>query len=415
MGGGLIQLVSYGSQDLHLTNNPSMTFFKAVYRKHTNFSIESIGELLLGNTNFGGNCISEISRKGDLLYKMYLQVILPPATTVITSNVPTYENWTNSVGYALLEEVSIVIGGQEIDTHYSEWFDIWNELSDPHKKEWNMVGKKATYSSLIQKQTDNTRYYIPLQFWFNKNPGLALPLIAISHHKVEIKIKLRSLDSLIVTDGSGVSTSGNIQEIQLFIDYIYLDADERRRFAQTEHEYLFEQIQYNVGTVANGQNSKYLIFNHPVKEIIWALRNTSRGSESSTPALNLHRSYVNGNDWFNYSSAKKNTTLNLGTYDQFSKARITMDGVERFEKRDAIYFRQVQPYQHHSKIPEKEVYSYSFCLNPEEHQPSGTCNFSRIKTVILELEGCIASEILIFAINYNVLKIVGGMAAIKYN
>ena len=409
-----MQLVAYGAQNIYLTGNPSVTFFKMVYKRHTNFSIESVEQVSTGNLNFGQTVKFDIARKGDLVTKMWLQVLLPAPTTVITATDSNYKRWINNVSQALIEEVSISIGGETIDRHYSEWLDIWNELTDVNRRDWELIGKKDTKD--YTDQIYDTRYYVPLKFWFSRNYGLALPIIALQYHEISVKVKIRDLESLINTDGSNVSVAGNLKEFSLYSDYILLDSSERRRFAQISHQYLIEQVQYlGLQSLSDGINAIDLNFNHPVKEIVWVCRNKNRGLTDTTPLINTLTSDTNGNDWFNYSGTNLNTELNLGTYDYFSTAEITLNGDSRFKARDALYFRQVQPNQHHTNVPSKYVYVYSFALNPERQQPSGTCNYSQINTSNLQLKGAKECDILVFATNYNILRIMNGLGGLAYS
>ena len=219
MGGGLMQLVAYGAQDIYLTGNPQITFFKVVYRRHTNFSMESIVQTINGTPSSGGSSTVTISRNGDLVHKVYVNSTDP---SIIKT------------GSSLIQEVELEIGGQRIDRHYEEWMDIWNELSTPESK---AIGLKAMQGDTGTVGTEVTECQIPLQFWFCRNPGLALPLIALQYHEVKLKFTWSATAGV-------VSTSPDV-----IADYIYLDTDERRRFAQVSHEYLIEQIQK--GTIAN--------------------------------------------------------------------------------------------------------------------------------------------------------------------
>ena len=409
-----MQLVAHGAQNIYLTGNPSITFFKMVYKRHTNFSMESVEQTCTGSLNFGQTIKFDLARKGDLITKMWLQILLPPPTSVITATDSNYKRWVNNIGHALIEEASISIGGEVIDRQYSEWLDIWNELTDINKRDWTLIGKSENKEYTDQDQ--NIRYYVPLNFWFCRNYGLALPLIALQYHEVSVRIKIRDLKGLINTNGSNVSVSGSLKELSLYTDYILLDTSERKRFAQISHQYLIEQVQYlGLQSLKDGVNTIDLNFNHPVKEIVWVCRDKNRGSIDDTPLINTFRSDVNGNDWFNYSSTTLNTDLNLGTYDYFNTAEITLNGNIRFKERDALYFRQVQPHQHHTNIPNKNVYVYSFALNPERLQPSGTCNYSQINTSNLQLKGAKECDILVFATNYNILRIMNGLGGLAYS
>ena len=183
MGGGLMQLVAYGAQDIYLTGNPQITFFKVVYRRHTNFSMEAIEQTFSGSPDFGRKVYCTISRNGDLIHRVYLQVKLPAVTAATGS----YHRWVNYVGHALIKNVEIEIGGQRIDKHYGDWLHIWNELSQTAGKQQgyqNMVGNvdKLYRPVGAGKSTPATTLFIPLQFWFCRNPGLALPLIALQYH-----------------------------------------------------------------------------------------------------------------------------------------------------------------------------------------------------------------------------------------
>ena len=416
MGGALLQLVAYGVQDIYLSGNPQITFFKCVYRRHTNFSMESIGQPFTGSNDFGSSLDLEIPRKGDLIHDMWLQIKLPPATDVISCDDSTdtsiYRNWINNIGHGIIDQISILIGGQVVDTHIGEWFDIWNELTDPHKNHFKLLGKKDNY--VLENQDKISRYYIPLIFWFNRYLGQALPLIALQYHEVSLKLKLKDLKSLIICNGTNISLSGKILEIMLFTNYIFLDIDERKRFAAMSHEYLIEQLQYTKDKVPTGSNNFKFSFNHPVKELVWIMKHPTRNQSTDTPAFNSNLTDINGNDWFNYSSNTENTNLGYGTYDIFNHANILINGNERFEKRDALYFRQVQPIQYHSNLPKKHIYVYSFALKPEHHQPSGSCNFSRISKSALSIDTNIDSDLYLFGVNYNVLRIMSGMGGLAY-
>ena len=414
-----MQLVAYGAQDIYLTGNPQITFFKVVYRRHTNFATESIEQVFNGTAGFGKKVIATVSRNGDLIGPTYLQVTLPSLTLSTPAN--NWVGWTNSIGHALIDYVEVEIGGQKIDKHYGEWLEIWAELTQT-AEHWDgfneMVGRLAAPMSMwTNAVTDNT-YYVPLQFWFNRNPGLALPLIALQYHEVKINIQFRPLNQLIRSgstsitpvNGSGSGTP-EITSAALWIDYTYLDTDERRRFAQVSHEYLIEQLQFTgQETVSAGSNSPKprLNFNHPVKELVWVIRRDAVATAGD---------YLDGNQWFNFLG----TNASGEEVDMLSYAKLLLNGHDRFATRAAKYFRLVQPYQCHTRISRGGIYVYSFGLKPEEHQPSGTCNFSRIDNAQLQLtldstiNASDNKSIFIFATNYNVLRIMSGMGGLAYS
>ena len=500
MGGGLMQLVAYGAQDIYLTGNPQITFFKVVYRRHTNFSMEAIEQTFNGTPDFNKKVTCTISRNGDLIHRVYLQVGLPS----VQSGTDDYFRWVNWVGHALVKNVEVEIGGQRIDKHYGDWLHIWNELSQTAGKQdgyANMVGNvdklyrpvskggsggtlSATdprQSGTVQGVTPATTLFIPLQFWFCRNPGLALPLIALQYHEVKINLEFRSFDECC---GYGTSAPSNVSldSASLYVDYIYLDTDERRRFAQVSHEYLIEQLQFTGDESVNQTNVKVkLNFNHPVKELVWVVQ--LDGSVVQAPS----GAKVAGRQWFNYTDkvdatpysqgdafnmndimdgiidtapaqgvvAADSQTFGLGTatsshaaqtdiggmtgdsgqagllashnkvYDTglnpVLRAKLQLNGHDRFSEREGRYFNLVQPYQHHENVPVTGINVYSFGLKPEEHQPSGTCNMSRIDnaTLHLTLSAEIASgtpaKVRVYATNYNVLRIMSGMGGLAYS
>jgi hypothetical protein len=448
LGGGLLQLVAKGKQDVYLTGNPQITWFKMVYRRYTNFSIESQAIYFDGNPDFGKRLTCTIPRKGDLLGALLLEVTLPEvrlADNVIPAN-GTLAAYVNSIGHALIEEISVEIGEQEIDKQTGEWMEIWSELSVPpgQRDGFNaMIGRitatippPKTYPPDTNSVSINGSYqygavklYIPLQFWFNKNPGLALPLLAMQYHTIRINLKLRSLQQLVYTAGplnanQGCSTTPqpqvtSITDLRLYGDYINLDVEERRRFVANTHEYLIEQIQYTSKISIPAATSTAIIpleFNHPIREIFWVLQ----------------RDVMEGyNEWFNYSST---SIQEIGERrDILQQAVLQLDGYDRFEIRDAGYFRLVQPFQYHSNIPINQfIYCYCFALKPEELQPSGSFNASRIDSIKLQIAlrpdpaATLAntdpnyvpvrgnSHIRVYATNHNILRVVNGFAGILF-
>ncbi len=521
MTGGLMQLVAYGAQDVYLTGNPQITYFKAVYRRHTNFSMEAIEQVFNGQADFGKKVTCTISRNGDLIHRMYLQVTLPRVEATTSS---AFFRWVNYVGHMIIKSVEVQIGGQRIDKQYGDWLNIWTELTIPAGQRAgydNMVGNTVALTGTGLSATEATTLYIPLQFWFCRNAGLALPLIALQYHEVKIELDIRPKSELYVsTSGSlsacGVAQNGDLSAFcvpsleyaSLYIDYIYLDTDERRRFAQTSHEYLIEQLQFTGDESTVNTNVKVkLNFNHPVKELIWVVQRddvvklgynqwnnytddfdadagvgTLSGGLPS--AANLVFSNVEGgSNVFPFvgvgaldptyiaaleaagvtnvagllsgsstTAAVRPVTLPAGpgpnannlaptdfgaftTAADYSdhagfgpinagrnptvRAKLQLNGHDRFQERLGSYFNLVQPYQHHTNIPPTGINVYSFALFPEQHQPSGTCNFSRIDNATLQLQltpkAALGSKIRVYAVNYNVLRIISGMGGLAYS
>jgi hypothetical protein len=430
MGGGLLQLVAYGAQDVYLTGNPQITFFKVVYRRHTNFAIEAIQQTASGSNSLGSRATYQITRNGDLIHRVYFYGKLKNtgATTKKIALVP-------NVGQKLLKTVELEIGGQRIDKHYSEWLYIWNELSLPYGKRegyYKMIGANKENCCTLLSPGLSYELYVPLEFWFCRNVGLALPLIALQYHEVKINIEYESVTNLCdisstnycaVNDRLGgesndgySNTELTLDEPTLWVDYIFLDTDERRRFAQLSHEYLIEQLQFTgtdtittSGSNPDSMKSLRMNFNHPCKELVWAIRS----SASNTVY------------WNNFSTAEPDNTVGEDTLNNYvvsknpvMQAKIMLNGNDRFATRQGEYFSLVQPYQHHENTPDmyhKGINVYSFALKPEEHQPSGTLNMSRIDTAVLSLSSRMAGTIHVFAVNYNVLRILSGMGGLAYS
>ena len=492
MGGGLMQLVAYGAQDIYLTGNPQITFFKVVYRRHTNFSIESIEQTFNGTADFGKKVSCTISRNGDLVHKVYLQTKLPAQQYVMNGTLK-YSNssgtsieggilrWVNWVGEKLINYAEIEIGGQRIDKHYGEWLHIWNQLSNSasHDEGYQrMIGNitKLTTNratSDISGTIDEQVLYIPLQFWFCRNPGLALPLIALQYHEVKINVEFEKLSNLLIVSQSAntydpatqaVTPVGQLNDTSLWVDYIFLDTDERRRFAQLSHEYLIEQLQFpGEETISTKTNKIRLNFNHPVKELVWVVQKKTCSENmqhfnysdvvDSSPALSHYatgskilqgviENIVGTHASSGNVSLKLSSNIDTGR-NTCDKAKIQLNGQDRFSQRSGDYFNFVQPYNHHTKTPHTGINVYSFALKPEEHQPSGTCNFSRIdnanlfltvtsNTILtgalkLDITTGILSEDLtnpgvstnanvrVYAVNYNVLRIMSGMGGLAYS
>ena len=362
-----------------------------MYRRHTNFAIESIEQTFNGTVDFGRKVSCTVSRNGDLIHKVYLQVDLPQLTN--TNSTIGSLQWVNNIGHVMIDEVSIEIGGQTIDKHYGDWLNIWNELTQTAEKEAgyeDMIGATTTPADTIAART----LYIPLQFWFCRNPGLALPLIALQYHEVKFNISFRPASECYILNDLATANTPSITNASLYVDYIYLDTDERRQFSQVQHEYLIEQLQYTgAESFSNASVKSKLALNHPCKELVWVVQPNSNATAKA---------------WADYSYTGADTIVD---------AKLQLNGHDRFSVRKAGYFNLVQPYQHHTRIPSAGIYVYSFALNPEQHQPSGTVNMSRIDnaTLLLNLNGTMASagcKLRVYAVNYNVLRIMAGMGGL---
>ena len=525
MAGGLMQLVAYGAQDVFLTGTPEITFWKVSYRRHTNFAMESIEQTFSGQADFGRRVTCTISRNGDLAYRTYLQVTLPQIDQDMNASGPVHARWLDFPGEQLIAQVEVEIGGQRIDRQYGDWMHIWNQVTLSKEQQdgyYKMVGNTTQLTYITDPGFANvagpcaaeggpaqvcaprnalpeTTLYVPLQFWFCRNPGLALPLIALQYHEVKINIDFRPIGECLwavksLTESAGtqsVSTAyqQSLVAASLYVDYIFLDTDERRKMAQNPHEYLIEQVQFTGDeSVGSSSNKIKLNFNHPCKELVWVVQPDANvdycasleGGETlyktlgaqpfnytdaidalpnAIHAFGAHdatsgaEAFLNSTGLFESDRAQDSaaptaswegatagvggsavsdagtfvlaeTALDMHCWGEnpVVTAKLQLNGQDRFSEREGSYFDVVQPYQHHTRSPDTGINVYSFALRPEEHQPSGSCNFSRIDNAVLQLvlssstvSGTNTAKVRVYAVNYNVLRVMSGMAGPAYS
>ena len=422
MAGGTLSLTGNTNGQDVLSYNPQITFFKKVYKRHTNFGIETSRQNSIDRqVNFGTTSEIRIDKKGSLITDMHFEFTLPPATGdgVVDERVdepvpinPTagpgqnigcvdnfrgYARWVNAVGFAIINEIKLKFGTQDVDTHTGLWYDVWNELTDPNRKEWSLVGKvdESTESRKGESDRDFSRYYVPLKFYFNRNPGLAIPIFLLNDNELRINISLNTLESLLLFNRRGdinpVINQRSISNFRFYATYVFLEPYEESRIRNSlPSEYIAEtlKIEDNLTTGGTGTQPTGLRFDSPVKEFIWIFRHPDRivsGSITNIPQESFpNDDDIRANDIFNYSSHGTNDSLSYGTNDPFDTLTMTIGTKERFETTDATFFRTIQPYKYHSNVPggitgnnkKKYIYVYSFALNPEEYQPSGSFNFS---------------------------------------
>jgi len=488
-------------------------------------------------------------------------------------NTGVYARWLDFPGEQLIAQVEVEIGGQRIDRQYGDWMHIWNQLTmtaEQQRGYFKMIGNttqltfitdpsfsdvESPCDSLAPRQVcaprnalPETTLYVPLQFWFCTNPGLALPLIALQYHEVKINLDIRPIDECLwaVTtlscnsgaapnsgslNPAGAAYSANqyapgrpvpaaiaynqsLVAASLYVDYVFLDTDERRRFAQNPHEYLITQLQFTGDeSVGSSANKIKLNFNHPVKELIWVVQPDQNVDYCSSLVCDATLFKVLGAQPFNYTDAidalpnavhafggpagiaedsrafidarglfqdagaldyipasgftgywhgpsnpynevnlggvqnilntsgldaatiaalsegtssghRSETSLDMHCWGQnpVVTAKLQLNGQDRFSEREGTYFSWVQPYQAHTRNPDEGINVYSFALRPEEHQPSGTCNFSRIDNATLQLvlssatvSGTATAKVRVYALSYNVLRVMSGMAGVAYS
>jgi hypothetical protein len=455
-GGGLLQLVAVGKQDVFLTGNPQISFFKMVYRRYTNFAMESQAMYFDGTANFGQRISCLIPRRGDLLGNIYLDVQLPGLTNTVDGSAVSY---VNSIGNALIREISFEVGEQEIDRQTGQWMYIWQQLttSASQRDALNlMLGEmNSPYQPPENKPgpyTGDLHLYIPLQFYFCRNPGLYLPLLALQYHPIRINITLAPLNTLFYNPSASTSLKcvnntyinpANITGMLLWGDFVFLDVEERRRFVAKSHEYLIEQIQYTPLISVSPFQTQVTIqtdFNHPIKEFIFIcqrdfMSQVNEPFNYSSFAINevVDISAMNfGCDFYGNGGINiKSNNTNYYRTDLISQALLQLDGYDRFQIRDAPYFRLIQPYDHHTTTPVQQfIYCYSLALRPEDAQPTGTLNASRIDSVnwqitmnpVLNVPATGNSQtsvrgactIRIYAVNYNVFRVVNGFGGVLF-
>lgn len=401
MPGGLLQLKFKGSQDLFLTNKPQISYFKSSYKRHSNFSIETREEKFINGGSFGQTVECTIPRYGDLLSQICLFVELPGFSD-------RHFRWTKSIGHVIIEQVELLIGENVIDKQTGELMEILTELTTSKSKE-------PGYNSLVGRNGSSNpmQLYVPLKFWFCQHISQSIPLIALQYHDVKIRIKLADFSKCWTysnnqLDNIGIEPRETDLNVSLLVDYIYLDVLERKRFAKSEHSYLIQQTQY-CNQLIKGENANIdLMFNHPIIELIWVLQRTNV-SETITDQFQIVQK---PNYHFDYH-------LDLDVLsDSFDTGVLYINGNQRFKPRNASYFRLYIPWQRHTRVPSKLIYCYSFSLRPEDYQPSGSCNFSRIDNAKLTLSFTKNKEmknIKIFARNYNILLINQGMGGLIFS
>jgi len=522
MAGGLIQLVAYGNQDLYLTKDPQITFFKIVYRRHTNFSTEIIPQNFVHAPNFGKRVTCILSRNGDLIRKIHVVIDLPTIPPFLDDNqdidIISKFAWVKRIGYAIINSVEIEIGGELIDRHYGDWLNIWHELTIPDRKNLNKILGNIPLLTGYSNGKQTYRLFIPLAFWFNRVAGLALPVVSLQYNQIILNLEINqfincytvtpthtiNIDndfvnfeqfeyltqtvngisslakfiyydilartlyleritdnpflSLTVNDLSTIAeeaqqksllyainpTTGNLINAQflitglksgfqamprinasesiyvntsinfnniilpncfLLVEYGYLDDEERIRFSQARHEYLIEQLFYNGQESINGLHQSYKIgFTQSCKELVWVTQ-LSLATDNRL------------NDLFNYTdSLLRDDDGNLIGNNIIITETIMFNGHERISLRDSDYFTKIQPYQHHYHNPAEGINVYSFALYPENHQPSGTANFSKIDNVdlVITVSPIInfnyTAVLRIYGIMYNILRIANGIS-----
>jgi len=530
MTGGLLQLVAYGSQDIYLTGNPEITYFKLIYRRHTQFSLET-KELQFDNkVKFGNESSIIIKRYGDIITRTYLKITINP---IIPSN-NSLMAWINLLGGYMIEYLDLDIGGTRINRLYSDWIIIWYSLISygNQRKVYNIFsGNIPQLTTYNNNPKPEYTMYIPIPFWFNINKSFGLPIINLQYHEIQIKIKLKNNNEVIVANDFFIKNDleqVKIKNLSLLVEYAYLDSEERRKLAQTGIEYIMEDIEFNGIDIVKNNNIININFNNPTKVLLWFIKNDNYISgkkfvyytnqnwnnklidaslkilqESvllitdnfnkyiytdifkpksfgytknnniyvenksnsyliiNTNSLKSKYSITNKicaniyvNEFINIDIIKTNITIKdlsipleylidtryikndpyvyiynnyglliNGQFNPIKKAKLTVNGIDRIDFKDGNYFNYVQPYQSYPSIPFDGINIYSFSLEPFKLQPTGSINLSRIDSFnlifyirnILKIPNLLNNKLSIYGVNYNILRIISGMAGKAFN
>ena len=526
MPGGLIQVIARGTQDAYLSVKPQVTNWKAVYRRHTIFATESIEQVFNGTGDFNKKVVCNIQRNGDLITKMYLRVKLPA--------LGAGQCWCPRVGHAMIKNLELNVGGTAVEKQTGDWLNVVHELyrDFAHDRGINEMIGNTEALTVPGEGTLETTLYVPLKFFCCNHDGLAIPLIATQYHDTRVEVEFNPLSQLVCGPNASTAT-GSMGGCSLFVDYVYLGAVERKKFAQASHEYLIAQVQYAGGESVTSQSQKFrLDFNHPCKAInvnvqqdkfttgqkfmawnptdwnqtkvdatkricmAWGAVGTSglyeaisgvgatmsaaitaakvaapdissgdaapldkdglmilghlmsddmisrTVSELTTGALygnTSTRSTVSSSDALAASDVTVNDWTNYGVFlngkvNPVKELLVQLNGSERLSKRDGLYFNMVQSYQCYKVTPCDGLNSISFALNPTAHQPSGSCNMSRIDNASIHIDFITqanvqvagattavtvtpynAAKCNIYSPNYNVFRVMGGMAGLGFS
>lgn len=445
-----MQLIASGAQDQYITAGPEFSYFRTVFRKYSNFSMESVRQTfvtkpMLENSTTSYTC--RIGRIADLLAEVYLSFQLPN----IYSNDTFRFQWIKNLAYHMVDSYSVRVDTQLIDQGYGEWMDVWNELTLPLGKKYTndrMIGNVDEFTSpksldlkvIIENNnlrysyypvaTSSTpsiagrRFFVPIPFWFSRNPALALPLVALQYQTVDITIEFKSVEQLYqlyderadeyvspstyrerysdvsnldvsisqFTQYGGGGPSSIDLDAYLECNFIFLDESERKTVARTQMDFMIERVYRSHHDGVRGQGTLDLVFANPIKEVIWFTRRADV------------RKY---NTWANFTATSSENVM----FPIMSTAKMLWNGLDRFEAKPAAYFNLIQPYQYHTGSPREGVYAYSFSLFPEKLQPSGTFNASAVNKVqmyVTTTDPALESEFTIYGVYYNIFRVMGG-------
>ena len=400
MSGSMIQLGAIGRQDVETFVKPEMTMFKSIYKRHTPFTLEPKTIEFTGNTDWNRRVSATMDRVGDLCCKVYLYMEVGRLNNGLGGC-----RFVEDFARAACEELQLDVGTVQYDKLYPELMHAWEELSVVAEKHLGKVtGKSQSIAELVTMAQSTQYLYIPLIFYFENDYGSAIPLVALHLTDVKIYVKLRAKDQLIVGVGAPYTVQASdavINTMHLLCEIAILDDPERDWFANSNLKYLITQHQFlGVHTIRSGtlNQSIDLVFNHPVKELIWMFR-----TSTNTAALN----------YFNFSGAETGAFAG----EHFRTAALSFNAQPRVQPLDPFYFRVLQNKAHHTRIPLKHVYTYSFALFPQDNQPSGSANLSRIDTVRMTFTFSslpVSTDLFMYARNINSCTVASGVCLLSF-
>lgn len=441
--GSLIQIMSSsGEEDAYLTFNPQFSYFKTVYRRYTNFSTYLYKQSFINKPDFGKQCCCSLQRIGDLISNIFVYVQVGSLNNKFTEVKNINQNkmhkekkkclcaqcidkkfkgtleygWVNALGHAILKSMWIEINGQRIDKHYGEWLEILSELTLSYDKRmgyFQMINKVDPTNFRVYSFPEGADLWIPLKFWFCSYET-ALPILCLPYQDVQLYIDFRDFDQCWVSNQiNAKSPSQPDFNAYLWIEYIMLDLQERKKLVNRSHTILIEQLQIQESGILNSSTfNTMLFFDHPIKEYYWCFQSNAT---TKKPNGTFTSGYPIGNDWFNFSLFEDPTQAH--TKDIFQFMSLYLNGIDRLQELPASYFRLIQQFNNHTNISNQYIYSYSFALYPENKQPSGSLNASRLQTIgftFSDLQFKTEYKLRIYAVSYNILLITTGVATLLY-
>ena len=409
MASGRVILSTTGIQDEFLTGEPQMTYFLKQFKRHTRFAMETAENPIDGTIDFGNNLSAIIPRKGDIIRNLSFKIELSDITA--DTGTPVY---TDSIGHALIEYCDLVIGGQTIERITGEYMEIFSELCVSNSQQdayYYLVGKSRNQTVDGGNNTGRRVYIVTLPFYFFRNNQLGIPLYSIYRQEVELKFKFRKLREVVINadnNNNPYSSTDNIEASILrsgiLTEYIYLTDEEKNYIKARPTDYVIEQLQLSRGVIDDTENSKTfkLNFSNPVKELYVIVQ--SQDTQDN-------------NDWFNFDDPHQPNNSN--SFIETLQLEFNNEIMVSKDVADRLYLLYAQPMYHHTRVPKRNIYSYSFALRPEDPEPTGQVNMSRIINKLLKVElatygGSDNRNIRIYAKNYNVLRIQDGLAGLIF-